>query len=166
MEASELGFMRQALRQAKLAEAAGEVPVGAVIVWQGTVIGRAGNAVIGRHDPTWHAEIGAIRRAATRMANYRLCGADLYVTLEPCPMCYAAMVQARIARLFYGASDAKGGFFSSGALSALEPAFNHHIEVSGGHLAEESKRMLQEFFQARRGAGAVERDGLENRCTG
>ena len=166
MEANVSGYMRRALHQARRAEAAGEVPVGAVIVRAGQVIGRAGNAMIGRCDPSLHAEIGAIRRAAKKIANYRLCGADLYVTLEPCPMCYAAMVQARIARLFYGARDAKGGVFSTGAIAGLEPMFNHHIEVSGGHLGDESKEMLQAFFRARRGAGAVERDGLENRYTG
>jgi tRNA(adenine34) deaminase len=166
MAANEKVYMSRAIAQARRAEAAGEVPVGAVVVLDGRVIGRAGNAVISRSDPSLHAEIGAIRRAARKTGNYRLCGADLYVTLEPCPMCYAAMVHARIARLFYGAADPKGGIFSSGAFAALGSVFNHRIAVSGGHLGEESKRMLQEFFQARRGAGAVERDGLENRCTG
>ena len=159
-------FMKKALAQAAAAEKRGEVPVGAVLVRDGRVIGRAGNAPIWKSDPSAHAEIVALRRAGKKTGSYRLNGSEMYVTLEPCLMCYAAMVQARIARLHYGADDAKNGIFSSGVFDNVQHVFNHRIAVEAGLLAEPAAAMLTGFFQARRGAGAVERDGLENRYTG
>ena len=158
--------MRKALAQAATAEKRGEVPVGAVLVREGRVFSRGGNVPIGNCDPTAHAEIVALRRAAKKLSTYRLIGAELYVTLEPCLMCYSAMVQARIARLYYGAEDPKNGIFSSGVFSSVKHVFNHRIAVEAGLLAEPASAMLSGFFKARRGAGAVERDGLENRYGG
>ncbi len=155
--------MKKALSQAVAAEKRGEVPVGAVVVRDGCVIGRGGNAPIGESDPSAHAEIRALRRAGKKAGAYRLNGCELYVTLEPCLMCYGAMVQARIAKLVYGAGDPKGGIFSTGAFDSVQHVFNHRIEVESGLLAGPVSAMLSGFFQARRGAGAVERDGLENR---
>ena len=159
-------FMSKALSQAAAAEKRGEVPVGAVVVSDGRVIGRAGNAPIGNCDPTAHAEIVALRRAGKKAGAYRLNGSELFVTLEPCLMCYGAMVQARIAKLHYGAADPKNGIFSSGVFDKVKHVFNHRIAVAAGLLAEPASSMLSGFFQARRGAGAVERDGLENRYGG
>jgi len=158
--------MKKALTQAESAEKRGEVPVGAVVVRDGRVIGRGGNAPISDSDPSAHAEIKALRRAGKRTGEYRLNGAELYVTLEPCLMCYGAMVQARIAKLFYGADDPKNGIFSTGAFENVKQLFNHRIAVEAGLLAGPASKLLTGFFQARRGAGAVERDGLENRYTG
>ena len=159
-------FMKKALSQAAAAEKRGEVPVGAVLVRDGRVIGRGGNAPIGNCDPTAHAEIVALRRAGKKLSTYRLIGAELFVTLEPCLMCYSAMVQARIAKLHYGADDVKNGIFSSGVFENVKHLYNHSIEVEAGLLAQPASAMLTGFFRARRGAGAVERDGLENRCGG
>jgi tRNA(adenine34) deaminase len=159
-------FMKQALRLAEKAGRSGEVPVGAVVVRDGRIIGRGANGMIGRKDPTAHAEVAAIRRAAKRSGSYRIVGADLYVTLEPCMLCFGAMVQARIRKLYYGAADPKTGIFSTGVFRSAEGVFNHRIEVEAGLLAESGSALLKEFFRARRGAGAVERDGLENRYTG
>ena len=159
-------FMKKALLLAAKAEKRGEVPVGAVLVRKGRVIGRGGNAPIGSCDPTAHAEIVALRRAAKKSSTYRLIGAELFVTLEPCLMCYSAMVQARIAKLYYGADDPKNGIFSSGVFENVKHVFNHRITVEAGLLAQSASAMLSGFFRARRGAGAVERDGLENRCGG
>jgi tRNA(adenine34) deaminase len=159
-------FMKQALSLAARAEALGEVPVGAVLVREGRIIGRGHNAPIGNCDPTAHAEMVALRKAGKKAAAYRLNGCELYVTLEPCVMCYSAMVHARIARLVYGADDPKNGIFSSGVFDNVKHVFNHRIEVEAGLLAEPASAMLSEFFKARRGAGAVERDGLENRYGG
>ncbi len=159
-------FMKEALRQARLACRSGEVPVGALVVRGGQVIGRGRNRPISACDPTAHAEVAALRRAARLTGNYRLTGAELFVTLEPCLMCYAAMVHARVDRLWYGAPDPKGGVFSTGAFGRIQGIFNHRIEVVSGVLAEPASRLLKEFFQARRGARAVEWDGLENRCGG
>jgi tRNA(adenine34) deaminase len=156
-------FMKKALAQAVAAEKRGEVPVGAVLVREGRVIGRGGNAPIGDCDPTAHAEIMALRRAGKKTGSYRLNGAEMFVTLEPCLMCYGAMVHARIARLHYGADDAKNGIFSSGVFDSVKHVFNHRIAVEAGLLSGPAAAMLTGFFQARRGAGAVERDGLENR---
>jgi tRNA(adenine34) deaminase len=156
-------FMKKALSQAAAAEKRGEVPVGAVVVSGGRVIGRGGNAPIADRDPSAHAEIKALRRAGKKAGAYRLNGCELFVTLEPCLMCYAAMVQARVAKLVYGADDPKGGIFSTGVFDDVKNVFNHRIEVESGLLAEPASAMLSGFFQARRGAGAVERDGLENR---
>ena len=159
-------FMKKALMLAAKAEKRGEVPVGAVLVKQERIIGRGGNAPIGSCDPTAHAEIVALRRAGEKTGGYRLNGAEMYVTLEPCLMCYGAMVQARIAKLYYGTADPKNGIFSSGVFENVKHVFNHRIEVESGLLAEPASAMLSGFFRARRGAGAVERDGLENRYTG
>ncbi len=152
-------FMSKALSQAAAAEKRGEVPVGAVVVRDGRVIGRAGNAPIGDRDPSAHAEVKALRRAGKKAGAYRLNGCELYVTLEPCLMCYSAMVQARIARLVYGADDPKNGIFSSGVFENVKDIYNHRIAVEAGLLAEPASAMLSGFFKARRGAGAVERDG-------
>ncbi len=156
-------FMKMALSRAVAAERRGEVPVGAVVVRDGRVIGSGGNAPISDCDPSAHAEIKALRRAGKKAGAYRLNGAELYVTLEPCLMCYSAMVQARIAKLFYGAGDPKNGIFASGVFDKVKHIYNHRIAVESGLLALPSSTLLSGFFQARRGAGAVERDGLENR---
>ena len=159
-------FMKKALSLAAQAEARGEVPVGAVLVREGRVIGRGHNAPIGQCDPSAHAEIMALRKAGKKTAAYRLNGCELYVTLEPCLMCYSAMVHARITKLYYGASDAKNGIFSSGVFDNVKHIYNHRIAVEAGLLAPSASAMLSDFFKARRGAGAVERDGLENRYGG
>jgi tRNA(adenine34) deaminase len=143
-------FMRAALDEAQAAAARGEVPVGAVIVADGRVVGRAGNRTITDCDPTAHAEIVALREAAKTIGNYRLLGATLYVTIEPCAMCAGAMVQARIGRLVYGADDPKGGAVRS-CFSILDhPQINHRVEVTSGVLAEDAAALLQNFFAARR----------------
>jgi len=159
-------FMKKALSLAARAEKRGEVPVGALLVREGRVIGRGHNAPIGDCDPSAHAEMKALRRGGKKAAAYRLNGCELYVTLEPCLMCYSAMVHARIARLVYGADDPKNGIFSSGVFDKIEQIYNHRIAVEKGVLAAPASAMLSGFFKARRGAGAVERDGLENRYTG
>lgn len=143
-------YMRIALELAQLAEQAGEVPVGAVVVKDGEIIGRGYNAPIGRHDPSAHAEMMALRDAAQRVGNYRLVGCDLYVTLEPCLMCTGAMFHARITRVIYGASDPKTGVAGSVLNVFAEARLNHHAEVQGGVLAEECGKMLSQFFAARR----------------
>jgi tRNA(adenine34) deaminase len=143
-------FMHVALEEAQAAAARGEVPVGAVLVAEDRVVARAGNRTIADCDPTAHAEIIAMREAAKSIGNYRLLGATLYVTIEPCAMCAGAMVQARIARLVYGADDAKGGAVRS-CFSILDhPQINHHVEVTSGVLAEEAAALLRNFFAARR----------------
>jgi tRNA(adenine34) deaminase len=159
-------FMKKALSLAARAEGLGEVPVGAVLVREGRVIGRGHNEPIGKNDPSAHAEMVALRKAGKKIAAYRLNGCELYVTLEPCVMCYSAMVHARIARLVYGADDPKNGVFSSGVFDNMKQIYNHRIAVEKGVLAKPASAMLSGFFKARRGAGAVERDGLENRCGG
>jgi tRNA(adenine34) deaminase len=146
-------FMKKALSQAVAAEKRGEVPVGAVVVRDGRVIGRGGNAPIRDSDPSAHAEIKALRRAGKKSGAYRLNGCELYVTLEPCLMCYSAMVQARVAKLYYGADDPKNGIFASGVFADVKHVFNHRIAVESGLLAAPAAAMLFGFFQARRGAG-------------
>ena len=149
-------FMEQALACAREAEAAGEVPVGAVIVdATGAVVARAANAPIARHDATAHAEILALRAAGRALGNYRLTGAVLYVTLEPCAMCVGALVHARIARIVYGAPDPKTGACGSMFDLAASAKMNHRIEVVGGVLAEECGALLKRFFAARRGRDAL-----------
>jgi tRNA(adenine34) deaminase len=148
-------FMGLALDLAHEAGAAGEVPVGALIVLEGEVVGRGFNQPIGRHDPTAHAEIMALRDAATRLGNYRLPGATLYVTLEPCAMCAGAIMHARIARVVYGARDPKTGAAGSVIDLFSEPRLNHHTSVSGGVLAEQCGSLLSGFFAARRGRTLV-----------
>jgi len=142
--------MRAALEQARAAQAAGEVPVGAVLVKDGTIIGAGFNAPISRHDPSGHAEIVALRDAAARLGNYRLPGCALYVTLEPCAMCVGAMFHARIARLVYGAADPKTGACGSVIDLFAEPRLNHHATVTAGVMAEECGTPLRQFFAAKR----------------
>ena len=143
-------FMREALALAKQAEAAGEVPVGAVVVKNGAIIGRGFNAPISRHDPSAHAEMMALREAAQYLSNYRLVGCELFVTLEPCVMCVGAMFHARIARVVFGAHDPKTGACGSVVDLFAEPRLNHHTEVCGGVLADECGLMLSNFFAMRR----------------
>ena len=145
------GFMGLALDLAREAGAAGEVPVGALIVLDGEVVGRGFNQPIGRHDPTAHAEIMALRDAATRLGNYRLPRCTLYVTLEPCAMCAGAIMHARIERVVFGARDPKTGAAGSIIDLFAEARLNHHTSVVGGILTEECGSLLSGFFAARRG---------------
>lgn len=143
-------WMRQALELAHMAGANGEVPVGAVVVHEGQVVGRGWNQPIGRHDPTAHAEMMAMRDAGTRLGNYRLVDCTLYVTLEPCVMCSGAIMHARINRVVFGAADPKTGACGSVVNLFAEARLNHHAEVRGGVLASECGAMLSSFFAARR----------------
>jgi tRNA(adenine34) deaminase len=143
-------FMRRALDLARHAGESGEVPVGALVVLNGEIIGEGWNQPIVSHDPTAHAEIVALRAAAARTRNYRLTDAMLYVTLEPCTMCAGAIVQARIARLVYGAADSKAGAAGSVFNLLDSSSLNHRAEVEGGVLAGECGAMLRKFFKARR----------------
>jgi tRNA(adenine34) deaminase len=154
-------MMQEALVLARRAAAAGEVPVGAVIVKGGDIIGRGFNTPISTHDPTAHAEIGALREASAAIGNYRLTGCSMYVTLEPCAMCAGAIMHARIARLFYGAADPKTGACGSVVDLLAEARLNHHTEAAGGLLASESSGILSEFFASRRGAGTGSRDAKD-----
>ena len=148
--ASDREIMLAALAEAHQAAERGEVPVGAVLVFDNRIIARAGNRTIADCDPTAHAEIVALRAAAKMLKNYRLPGATLYVTIEPCAMCCGAMIQARIARLVYGADDLKGGAVRS-CFSVLDhPQLNHRVAVTSGVLADESAAALKTFFSARR----------------
>ncbi len=143
-------FMREALSLARAAECLGEVPVGAVVVFDGKIVGRGFNSPIGESDPTAHAEIAALRDAARALDNYRLPGCELFVTLEPCAMCAGAILHSRIARVVYGARDPKTGVHGSVVdLFAVE-RLNHHTEVVGGVLADECGQLLSGFFAARR----------------
>jgi tRNA(adenine34) deaminase len=148
-------YMRAALEQARAAGAVDEVPVGAVVVCAGEIVGRGFNQPIGRHDPTAHAEIMALRDAAARLGNYRLPGCKLYVTLEPCAMCSGAIMHARIARVVFGARDPKTGVAGSVLDLFAEARLNHHATIEGGLLADECGRMLSSFFAARRGRTLV-----------
>ena len=142
--------MRLALKEAQAAERAGEVPVGAVVVVEGRVAARGANQTIAACDPTAHAEVVALRCAARALGNHRLNGATLYVTIEPCAMCAGAIVQARIARLVYGADDPKAGAVRSLFAIADHPQLNHRVAVTAGVLADECAALLQSFFAARR----------------
>ncbi len=142
--------MRAALELAEQAGAAGEVPIGAVVVREGKIIGRGYNQPISRHDPTAHAEIMAMRDAAQHLGNYRLVDCELFVTLEPCCMCAGAIMHARIARVVFGAPDPKSGACGSVIDLFGAPRLNHHTQVSGGVLAAESGALLREFFADRR----------------
>jgi tRNA(adenine34) deaminase len=144
------GFMRLALEQARLAQAAGEVPVGAVVVRDGQVLGRGHNRPVGAHDPTAHAEVMALREAAQAVGNYRLDGCDLYVTLEPCPMCSGAMLHSRLRRVVFGARDPKTGAAGSVLDLFAEPRLNHRTTVTGGVLTDDCGQLLAGFFTARR----------------
>lgn len=142
--------MQMALEEARLAAAAGEVPIGAVLVKDETVLARAGNRTIRDCDPTAHAEIVVLREAARVTGNYRLAGTTLYVTLEPCAMCAGAMIQARVTRLVYGADDPRGGAVRTCFAVLSNPHLNHRVEVAAGILAAECAALLQNFFIARR----------------
>jgi tRNA(adenine34) deaminase len=146
-------WMRRALELAEMAAAAGEVPVGAVVVRDGAILGEGYNQPIGAVDPTAHAEMMALRDAARRIGNYRLTGATLYVTMEPCTMCAGALVHARIETLVYGALEPKSGAVVSTANALANPRLNHRVAVLGGVLADESAALLKRFFAARRAAG-------------
>ncbi len=143
-------FMQVALEQAQLAAAAGEAPVGAVLVSQGEVIAKAHNRTLVDHDPSGHAEIVALREAGQRVKNHRLGAMTLYVTLEPCAMCVGAIVQARIGRVVFGAYDQKAGALGSAIDLSDSSAFNHRFEIQGGLLAEDCADILQRFFAALR----------------
>jgi len=147
--------MREALALAARAATLGEVPVGAVVVRDGAIVGRGWNAPISEHDPSAHAEIRALRDAAAKLGNYRLPGCDLYVTLEPCLMCSGAIMHARMRRLVYGAADAKTGACGSIINVFAEKRLNHHTEVAPGLLAAECGALLSAFFAARRGSEAL-----------
>ena len=143
-------YMQIALDLARQAAAAGEVPVGAIVVKDGAIVGRGSNAPITTHDPTAHAEIRAMRDAAQHLGNYRLVDCTLYVTLEPCAMCSGAIQHARIAKLVYGASDPKTGACGSVVDLFAEPRLNHHAQVDGGLLAADCAETVSTFFQRRR----------------
>jgi tRNA(adenine34) deaminase len=143
-------FMKAALREAARAAARGEVPVGAVVVREGKIVGRGSNRPVRTSDPTAHAEVVAIRNAARCAKNYRLPGCDLYVTIEPCAMCVGAAVQSRVRRLVYGALDPKAGAVRSIMTFPFEKA-NHRPEIVGGILSDECAQVLRSFFRARRG---------------
>lgn len=150
MSNPDLEFMAQAIAQAQQADAINEVPVGAVVVYQGQVIGRGFNQPISSHDPCAHAEIMALRDAAKRIGNYRLVDCDLFVTIEPCTMCTGAIVHARIKRLVFGALEPKAGTVQSQMLGFEQPYFNHRVDVCGGVMAQECSAVMQTFFQRRR----------------
>ena len=142
--------MAAALALAQVAGTRGEVPVGAVVIKDGAIVGRGGNAPIAANDPTAHAEIAALREAGQTLCNYRLSGCDLYVTIEPCAMCAGAILQARIGRVVFGARDPKTGACGSVIDLFAEPRLNHHAQVAGGVLAGECGKLLSEFFAERR----------------
>jgi tRNA(adenine34) deaminase len=143
-------WMREALGLARLAQDRGEVPVGAIVVRDGVIVGRGGNAPVAANDPTAHAEIAALRDAGCALGNYRLPGCDLYVTLEPCAMCAGAIMHARVRRLVFGAPDPKSGACGSVVDLFAEQRLNHHASVVSGVLAEECGALLSAFFAVRR----------------
>jgi tRNA(adenine34) deaminase len=143
-------FMQGALEEARAAAAAGEVPIGALLVHDGSVVARSGNRTIRDCDPTAHAEIVVLREAARALGNYRLAGTTLYVTIEPCSMCAGAVVQARISLLVYGADDPKGGAVRTCFHILSDERLNHRVEVTSGVLAEECAAAIQSFFAGRR----------------
>ena len=150
MTESDIAFMQEALKEARSTAAAVEVPIGAVLVHDGKIIARSGNRTIRDGDPTAHAETIVLREAARILGNYRLAGATLYVTVEPCSMCAGAMIQARIPRLVYGADDPKGGAVSTCFRLLSDSRLNHQVEVALGVLAEECAAVMQQFFAQRR----------------
>jgi tRNA(adenine34) deaminase len=150
MTESDIAYMQEAVEEARSAGAAGEVPIGAVLVHEGGIIARSGNRTIRDCDPTAHAEIIALRQGARVVGNYRLVGATLYVTVEPCSMCAGAMIQARILRLVYGANDPKGGAVRTNFQILSDPRLNHQVEVTVGVLGEVCAALIQSFFAARR----------------
>jgi len=143
-------FMEEALREARRAEALGEVPVGAVVVHNGHIVGRGCNRPIANHDPTAHAEMQALREAGLVLGNYRLSDCDLYVTVEPCAMCAGAITHARIRRLVYGAEDPKAGAVHSMLQVLNHPKLNHQVDVTSGILAARCMDLVQSFFRTRR----------------
>jgi tRNA(adenine34) deaminase len=153
MSLSDEFWMEEALREAQRALALGEVPVGAVVVRDGQIVGRGCNRPVSASDPSAHAEILALREAGASIANYRLLDCDLYVTVEPCPMCAGAITHARVRRLIYGANDAKAGAVSSTLQVLNHPKLNHKVEVSAGVLAARCMHLLQSFFRERRKEG-------------
>ena len=148
-------FMRTALEEAASAFKKDEVPVGAVVVLSGRIIARAHNAPITRHDPSAHAEILAIRQAAETIGNYRLNGAELYVTLEPCIMCAGAIIQARLARVIFGASDPKCGAVASLYNVLADKRLNHQVEITAGIMKEECGEIISRFFREKRVVSAA-----------
>ena len=159
-------FMAEALAEARRAEAAGEVPIGAVVVLGASVVGRGYNRPIGAGDPTAHAEVEAIRAAARGVGNYRLPGAILYVTVEPCLMCVGACLLARVAELVFGAPDEKTGAVVSRARLLDEPIGTHRVQVTGGVLAGEARALVQAFFRTRRAEGYRSgRTGLDSKSS-
>jgi len=149
---SDQAWMQLALEQAHLAAQAGEVPVGALVIKDGEVLGLAHNRTLLDGDPTAHAEIVALRQAAARLGNHRLIGCTVYSTIEPCSMCAGALIHARIARLVYGAADPKAGAAGSVRQVLNHPSLNHKMEVTSGILAEKCSAILQDFFRQKRGA--------------
>ena len=147
---SDDAIMRLALAEAERARVAGEVPVGAVVVLEGRVIGAGYNQPIAAVDPTAHAEVVALRAAARTLGNYRLTGARLYVTVEPCLMCVGAMIHARIAHVVFGAPEPKAGALVSACRAHETPGLNHQLQVTGGVLEEQCRRIMQAFFEERR----------------
>jgi len=143
-------WMRECLREAAAAEQAGEVPVGAVVVRAGEIVGRGRNAPIARHDPSAHAEIVALRAACATLGNYRLVDGELFVTVEPCLMCVGAIVQARLQRVVFGCADPKAGALGGLLDLSHQPGLNHHFAVRGGVCEAEARALLQRFFRARR----------------
>ena len=156
MTPEDLEFMGRALELARAAEAAGEVPVGAVLVRDGQIIAEGFNRPIGAHDPTAHAEMVALRAGAQAVGSYRLLGTTLYVTLEPCAMCAGAMVHARLKRLVFAARDPKAGAAGSVFNIVQHPALNHAVECEEGVMAEECSTLLRDFFRARRKNAATD----------
>jgi len=143
-------FMLHAMNEAAKSSAKDEVPVGAVIVLDGKIIGKGHNQSISKKDPTSHAEIEAIRKASENIKNYRLTGADIYVTLEPCTMCYGAIVHSRISNIFFGASDQKSGVCGSCEDLSKKKYFNHKPQISGEIMADECSKILKDFFKTKR----------------
>jgi tRNA(adenine34) deaminase len=147
---TDIQFMQEALAEARAAAAAGEVPIGAVLLHDGKILARSGNRTIRDDDPTAHAEIVVLREAARLLRNYRLADTTLYVTIEPCSMCAGAIIQARVPHLVYGADDPKGGAVRSCFEVLSHPRLNHYVEVTAGILAAECAAILQSFFAERR----------------
>jgi len=147
---ADIGIMEQALEEARAAAAAGEVPIGALLVHEGQIIARSGNRTIRDCDPTAHAEMVVLREGSRKLGNYRLAGTTLYVTVEPCSMCAGGMIQARVPRLVYGCDDPKGGAVRSCFAMLNHPRLNHRVKVTAGILGNECAAILQSFFATRR----------------
>ncbi len=158
-DSEDKSFMRMALALAERGAREGEVPVGAVLVMAGRVVGEGYNRPVGRHDPTAHAEIEALRSAARSLGNYRLTGSTLYVTIEPCTMCAGALVHARVERLVYGAAEPRSGAIESTARVLANPGLNHQVRVTAGVLADAAAEKLTTFFRERRRRAEPERQG-------